>query len=405
MKITAIESLYWKAYPRLLVVQIHTDTGLVGLGETVDKIPGTRGALHGTIAPLLLGQDPRDIEGLWQAVADSILYHGFAGAEMRALSAVDLALWDILGKHYGAPVYHLLGGRVRERVPTYNTCTGFGPVDDFALWQTDAGALAKSLLEDEITAMKIWPFDPFSAASRGQYISPQDVEQGLTPIRQIREAVGETMEIGLEFHFRWNRASMERIARALEPYNILFLEDTIHSVHPDEIKALSQRTSIPIVGSELLLTRWQLREWLEKHVSQILMTEPLWTGGISETRKIANMAETFGVPLVLHNISGPVGHAACMHLGAHIPNLFMVESVRAFAKTYFPLLSNLAPQVQRGTLAVPEGPGLGVELRPEALARDDLSRVTTDEVSLAAEGDDWAYRLGFAHVPPEQRRG
>jgi L-alanine-DL-glutamate epimerase-like enolase superfamily enzyme len=135
------------------------------------------------------------------------------------------------------------------------------------------------------------------------------------------------------------------------------------------------------------------------------MTEPLWTGGISETRKIAYMAETFGVPFVLHNISGPVGHAACMHLGAHIPNLFMVESVRAFAKTYFPLLSNLAPQVQQGTLSIPEGPGLGVELRPEALARDDLSRVTTDEASLIAAGEDWAYRLGFAHVPPEQRRG
>jgi L-alanine-DL-glutamate epimerase-like enolase superfamily enzyme len=159
------------------------------------------------------------------------------------------------------------------------------------------------------------------------------VEKGLSPIRQIREAVGDNMEIGLEFHFRWNRASMERIVKVVEPYHILFLEDSIAAVHPDEIKALSQRTSIPIVGSELLLTRWQLREWLEKRVSQILMTEPLWTGGIGETRKIAALAETFGIPLVLHNIAGPVGHAACMHLGAHIPNLFMVESVRAFAKT------------------------------------------------------------------------
>jgi L-alanine-DL-glutamate epimerase-like enolase superfamily enzyme len=384
----------------VLTVRVHTDTGLIGLGETVDKIPGSRGALHGTLAPQLLGRDPLDIEGIWQDLANSILYHGFAGAEMRALSAVDIALWDLMGKHYGAPVYHLLGGRCREHIPTYNTSTGYGEMNDYALWQEDAGELARRLLADGYRAMKIWPFDPASRDSRGQYISPAGVEQGLRPIRQIRDAVGSEMEIGLEFHFRWNRASMERIVKALEPYDILFLEDVMHAVYLDEIKALSARTSIPIVGSELMLTRWQMREWLEKHVSQILMTEPLWTGGISETRKLAYLAETFGVPLVLHNISGPVGHAACMHLGAHVANLFMVESVRAFAQTYFPLISNLAPRVTDGKLPVPDGLGLGVEILPEALARDDLSRVLTDEATLKAAGDQWQYALGFTHAPP-----
>ena len=402
MRITAVESLYWEAIPRVLTIRIHTDTGLVGLGETVDKIPGSRGALHGTLAPQLLGRDPLDIEGIWQDLADNILYHGFAGAEMRALSAVDIALWDLMGKHYGAPVYHLLGGRCRERIPTYNTCTGYGEMNDYALWQEDAGELARRLLADGYRAMKIWPFDPASGDSRGQYISPAGVEQSLRPIRQIRDAVGSEMEIGLEFHFRWNRASMERIVKALEPYDILFLEDVMHAVFPDEIKALSAHTLIPIVGSELMLTRWQMREWLEKHVSQILMTEPLWTGGISETRKLAYLAETFGVPLVLHNISGPVGHAACMHLGAHVADLFMVESVRAFAQTYFPLISNLAPRVTDGKLPVPDGPGLGVEILPEALARDDLSRVVTDEATLNAAGDRWQYALGFTHAPPAE---
>jgi galactonate dehydratase len=400
MKITAIESLVWQAMPRVLTVRIHTDSGLVGLGETVDKVPGSRGALHGTLAPLLLGRDPLDIEGIWQDLADTILYHGFAGAEMRALSAVDLALWDLMGRFYEAPVFHLLGGRCRETVPTYNTCTGYGDINDYALWRRDAGELARQLLNDGYRAMKIWPFDPYSRASRGQYISPEDVDRGLEPIRQIRKAVGTDMEIGIEFHFRWNRASMERIVQGLAPYDILFLEDVIHAVHPDEIKALSQRTPIPIVGSELLLTRWQLREWLEKHVSQILMTEPLWTGGITETRKIGVLADTFGVPLVLHNISGPVGHAACMHLGAHIPNLFMVESVRAFAQTYFPAVSNLAPRAVEGRLPVPEGPGLGVTLLPEALEREDLSRIVTDEATLAAGGEHWQYALGFSHAPP-----
>ena len=151
---------------------------------------------------------------------------------------------------------------------------------------------------------------------------------------------------------------MERIARALEPYGILFLEDVMSPVYPDEIKLISQKTSIPIVGSELLITRWLLREWMEKHVSQIVMTDPVWNGGIAETRKIANMAEAFGLPVVLHNVAGPICHAVCLHLGAHIPNLFYMESVRAFYKTYFPVLSDLAPTVRDGHLA-PAGPRPG----------------------------------------------
>ncbi|MFQ3621112.1 MAG: mandelate racemase/muconate lactonizing enzyme family protein [Spirochaetales bacterium] len=394
MKITAIESLQWKEYPRLLVVRVHTDEGIIGLGETVDKVHGAKGALHGTIAPLLLAQDPLDIEGLWRFVIDNLMYHGFSGAETRALSAVEIALWDILGKKYNAPLYHLLGGKTRSLIPTYNTCIGFGTIQDYAAWHKNAGALAKSLLREGIRAMKIWPFDSFSEASFGQYITPAQVTAGLKPLQQIRDTVGKDMEIGVEFHFRWNRASMERIVVALEPYDILFLEDVMPAIYPEEIKLLSQRTRIPIVGSELLFTRWQLREWLEKHVSQILMTDPVWNGGIAETKKIAALAETFGVPLVLHNVAGPICHAACMHLGAHIPNLFFVESVRAFYKTYFPVLSYLEVKAEDGYLTVPDGPGLGVSLREEALQVPDLICQVSRGEGLAkgrrAMGDHWA---------------
>ncbi len=394
MKITAIETLQWQAYPRLMTVRVHTDSGIVGLGETVDKIPAAKAALHGTIAPLALGQDALDIEGLWRFLMDNIMYHGFAGAETRALSAFELALWDIMGKHYGAPLYHLLGGKTRAEIPTYNTCLSFGEIRDYQAWHEDAGALARSLLADEIYAMKIWPFDQFSERSFGQRISRAEIEMGLTPVRQIRDAVGADMEIGIECHFRWNRVSMERIARALEPYNILFLEDALPAVYPAEIKALSGRTTIPIVGSELLMTRWQLREWLEKQVSQIVMTDVVWNGGIAETRKIASLAETFGIPLVLHNVAGAICHAACMHLAAHIPNLFYVESVRAFYRGYFPALTDCAPAVSDGHLGIPAGPGLGVNLREAALQRDDLTRQITAGPGLAAGrramGDHWA---------------
>jgi L-alanine-DL-glutamate epimerase-like enolase superfamily enzyme len=396
MKITAIESLQWAEYPRLMVVRVHTDAGMIGIGETVDKIPGAKGALHGTLAPLMLGQNALDIEGVWRFVMDNIMYHGFAGAETRALSAVEVALWDLLGKALGAPIYQLLGGRTRERIPTYNTCIGVPDQPDYAAWQPgmNAGDLAKSLLSDGIRALKIWPFDRFSEATFGQYIRPDQIEAGLEPIRQIRDAVGLEMEIGIECHFRWNRVSIERIARALEPYGILFLEDVMPAVHADEIRLFATRTPIPVIGSELLMTRWQLREWMEKRVAPILMTDPVWNGGLGETRKIAAMAEAFGLPLVLHNVAGPFCHAACMHLAAHIPNLYFVESVRAFYRTYFEVFSGWKPTVTDGTLDIPTGPGLGVDLRPEMLERADLIRQVSEGEGLAvgrrAMGDHWA---------------
>lgn len=395
MKITAIESLQWAEYPRLLLVLVHTDAGITGLGETVDKAPASKGALHGTIAPLVLGQDPSDIEGIWHFVFDNITYHGHGGAELRALSAVEIALWDILGKRYQAPLVDVLGGKSRTCVPTSNTCLSFGPITDYESWHQDAGELARSLLGEGIDGMKIWPFDRFSEKSLGQYISPKDIEAGLVPIRQIRNVVGDDIEIGIECHFRWSRASIERIARALEPYNILFIEDPMAPTFADEIKAFSQKTSIPVVGSEMLMTRWQVRDWLEKHVPQILMTDVLWNGGIGETRKIAAMAAAFGVPIVLHNVAGPVGHAACMHLGAHIPNLYFVESARAFYKTYFGELADYVPRIAGGGFTVPVGPGLGVNLRPEALARPDLIRQISEGAGAApgrrAMGDFWAH--------------
>jgi galactonate dehydratase len=394
MRIRKIETLRWPELPRIVVVRVEDQSGLVGLGESVDKVPGTEAAIHGTVAPLLLGQEADDIEGIWRFVMDNIMYHGYAGAEVRALSAVEIALWDLLGKRLGAPLYQLLGGKCRDRVPTYNTCIGTPALPDYEAWHQDAGALAVSLLSDGINRMKIWPFDRFSEASGGHYISPGEIEEGLAPIRKIRDRVGLDMEIGIEMHFRWTRAAAERITRALEPYSILFVEDPIAAVHPAEIRELSRSTSIPLVGSELLMTRWQYRDWLAAGTTQMVMTDPLWNGGIAETRRIANLAEAYGTPIVLHNVASPICHAACMHLGAHLPNLVFSESVRAFYRTYFGTMSGWEPTVDQGTLDIPEGPGLGVELLPEMLHRRDTLRRVSEGAGKAegrrAMGDHWA---------------
>ena len=209
MRITRIESLTFAQLPRLLLVRVHTDSGIIGLGETYDKVPGARGALHGTLAPILLGNDPRDIERLWGFCFDTIRYHGFAGAELRALSAVELALWDILGKSLDAPLYRLLGGAVRDRVSTYNTCIGHGAYDDYARSTANAGELAAELKSEGITGVKIWPFDRFSERSLGQSITQAEIEEGLGAVRSIRESVGDDFRIGIECHFRWNRMAAE----------------------------------------------------------------------------------------------------------------------------------------------------------------------------------------------------
>ncbi len=397
MKITKIESFRFAELPRLLMVQIHTDAGIVGLGETYDKVPGSRGALHGTLAPLLLGNDPCDIQRLWGICFDAIRYHGFAGAELRALSAIEVALWDILGKTLETPVYRLLGGAVRETVSTYNTCIGHPPLDDYRRWHEDAGALVQEMLAEGITGVKIWPFDRFAGRSLGQTIDKAEIEAGLEPVRQIRAAVGDDFRIGIECHFRFNRMAMEQICYALEPYNIYFVEDPLPATNHAEIKRLSQATKIPIVGSETLLSRWQIRDWIVEGASQIIMTDLVWTGGIAETVRIASLAEAFGLPLVLHNAGGPVSHMASLHVAAHIPNLFELETVRAFYRTYFQELTDIEVKIVDGhTPLPPDQPGLGISLLPTIYERSDVhvqvSEGDGQSVNIQAIGDPWHKR-------------
>jgi galactonate dehydratase len=256
-------------------------------------------------------------------------------------------------------------------------------------------AWLKELLESGSKGMKIWPFDKYSVRSMGQTISREEIEAGLEPVRSIREAVGEDFRIGIEMHFRWNRMAAEQIGYALEPHNIYFIEDALPAVDFQEIKRLSQALKIPIVGSELLLSRWQLRDWMIEGVSQILNTDLAWTGGIAETVRISAMAEAFGLPIMLHNAGGPIAHMASLHAAAHIPNLFELESVRAFYQTYFRELTDIEVTVEDGCLSLPpERPGLGIDLQPDIRQRPDVNIAVSDgdgkAVGLTSLGDSWS---------------
>ncbi len=376
MKINAIETLLYSTGVVVhagrvawLWVRLHTDEGVIGLGETFPSGEAERAVVEKHLSRVLLGQDPRDIERLWQEMFFAISYPGWGGAEMRAISAVDIALWDLLGRLHGEPVWRMLGGRCRERIRTYNTC--YDHVHDF---NAEAGALAEDLLRSGIRAMKIWPFDPAGIRNRGQYLTREDMEEGLAPVRQIQAAVGDAMEIAMEFHGYWNLPSAARIARALEPYNIMWLEEMLPQDNAESYARLSRLVRQPLCLSERLMTRYQFRELLENGAAQFIMPDIAWCGGFTEARKIAALADTYYLPICPHNCGGPIQHAASIHLAAHVPNLFILESVRRhFLKEYLGLVTDTMP-AEDGFLPVPEAPGLGMDLHPSLYERSDVER-------------------------------
>ena len=261
MKITCVETITLArgitvhAGPiRWLWLRLHTDAGLIGLGETYPFPEAEAGVIHGALARTLLGQDPSRIDWLWREMHLAVSYAGWAGAEIRAISAVDMALWDLAGKVAGQPLYQLLGGASRERIPTYNTCY------DHLDFHREPERLAESLLESGIRAMKIWPFDPVARRSGGQRITAEEIQEGLEPLERIRQRFGRTMDVAMEFHGFWSLAAARQIARALEPLEPMWLEEMLPQDNLAAYRELALATRLPLTLSERLMTRWGYRE-------------------------------------------------------------------------------------------------------------------------------------------------
>lgn len=346
-----------------LWVRIHTDEGMVGLGETFPATAPDKTVLLRDFAHQLVGRDPRDIEAIWLDLFTSVQYRGWAGAEIRALSAVDIALWDLLARSANLPLYRLLGGRCWESVPVYNTC-----YDDIYDFNTQPVELARDLLVAGIRAMKIWPFDAVARKNRGQSISNEEMDCCLAPVRKVRETFGEQMQIAMEFHGFWNLPCAVKIARALEPYHVMWLEEMLPQDNLKAYATLAQEVSQPLCISERLATRWGFREVLENGAAKIIMPDVAWCGGLSEARKIAAAAETNYLPIAPHNCGGPVVHFASWHLAMATRNLFILETVRRHYQDRFVPLVTSAGAPLNGSLGEPPGPGLGIELKPELLA-------------------------------------
>src|SRR5699024_3096108 len=196
--------------------------------------------------------------------------------------------------------YRMLGGLSREKVKAYNTCVGYLNNNDRDKFMNEPEKLMEELLAQNISTIKIWPFDELSREFQGQYISPDMLEKGVEPFRRIREAFGNEVELAVEGHGRWNLPSAIRIAQALEEYEPLWLEDITPINNIDTLVSLKESTNIPIAVSERLFTRYQYAEVLQKGAADIVISDPAWTGGISVTKKIASLAVTYNLPFSLH---------------------------------------------------------------------------------------------------------
>jgi L-alanine-DL-glutamate epimerase-like enolase superfamily enzyme len=319
----------------------------------------------------LLGANPLEIEAIWERLFRQNAFHVFGGAEMRALSAINLAQWDLLGQVSGMPVYKLLGGSMSKPIRVYNTYTNARNINGWTL-EKDMAKIAQFLVDQGITAIKFCPFDRAGNINHGEYISKYDIEKGLDWIRKVRDAVGHRLEIGCEFHSLWNLPSALRIVSALESFDILFLEDLLLQDNLQAYVTLSQKTSIPLVISERLATRFQFREMFELKAGQIAMYDLTWCGGITEGKKISDMANTYYIPTMMHTAGGPILWYASTHLAAAITNLFYVESVYANWKERYPYFFENAPQVVDGYVKPPDLPGLGLKFRPGLFESDDV---------------------------------
>jgi galactonate dehydratase len=397
VKINALETVRLGEFPNLLWTRIITDEGHTGIGETFYGAQAVEAHIHETLAPLLLGQDPLRIEYLNAAMTALPIAQASTGVEYRAASALDIALWDLFGKYCNQPVHQLLGGRCFDRLRVYNTCAGYryvragdfrapanwkanhaaGPYEDLDAFTHRADALAESLLESGITAMKIWPFDTAARETGGRYITSEQLRAGLEPFEKIRKRVGDRMDIMVEFHSLWNLPTALRLAHELEAYKPLWFEDPIAMNSPQALAEYARSTKVWVCASETLGTRWAYKEYLDRDALHVAMVDLSWTGGLTEGRKIASMAATYHRPFAPHDCIGPISFAAAIHAAMSQPNTLIQETVRAFYTGYYRELVTVVPEVIDGFIRPMEGPGLGTDLLPAVYDRTDFSRRRT----------------------------
>ncbi len=351
-------------------VRVYTDQGLTGTGETMDTA-GAEYIINNNIGPSLVGRDPLDIESIWfdlwswrRPVGGNspVFLRGLGGPYLAAMSGVEMALWDLAGKALGVPVYRLLGGRVRERIPVYlharNTAEARRMASEF---HVPALKIGMDYTPDEATLNKGW--DPGKAW--GIHLNNRQLDDIVHLTASMREAGGKDLGLMLECHTRYDTSSAIELCRLVEPFRLDWVEEPVPSENVEAMALIRRTSPVPIAAGENIYTRYGFRPYLEKEALSILQPDMSKTGGLLESRKIASMAETYFVPLAPHGVASPLATMAYAHVSATVPNL-MILAWTPYEHPRYP--SGTTPvKLDNGFLRVSESPGIGVELNEEAV--------------------------------------
>lgn len=360
LKISSVESLLPDEHCHLL--RIETRDGTVGVGGS--GYWGYPEAVEGIFKRLnkyLIGQDPLRISYQWNFVYREglgTIHRG--GALNAALSAIDIALWDIAGKHYGAPVYQLLGGKHSDKLRAYTHIKGNSDeeVADNAIRAVKTG----------FTAVR---FGPFGTGYPDKSLSHSEmIKAGVDRVRSVREAVGDKIDICVDVRFGLSPSEAIVLAKEIEKYNLLFLEDPTAPDSPEAMAYVKAYTSIPIATGERLHTIYEFKDLLQQRACDIVRPDICLAGGITQCKKIAGMAEAFQVGVAAHNPLGPVSTAACVQLDACIPNFIIQEYTgegEVFGRDWMKKTVKEPLKIEKGHLLVPDKPGIGVELDEEVV--------------------------------------
>jgi len=354
--------------PRWLFLKLETSDGLVGWGEPIveGRAKTVKAAVEELLEGYLIGEAPGRIEHHWQRLYRGGFYRG-GPVLMSAIAGIDQALWDLKGKAFDAPVYDLLGGPVRDRIRVYQWIGGDRPaeVGDAAAEQVDAG----------FTALKM-----NATAELRRVDNPAAVDAAAERLAEVRDRVGPEVDIGVDFHGRVSKPMAKRLVEALEPHEPFFVEEPVLPEHLDDLAEISQHTTIPIATGERMFSRWDFKEILEDGHVDVLQPDLSHAGGITEVKKIADMAEAYDVAMAPHCPLGPIALASCLQLDAVSPNaLIQEQSLDIHYNETSDVLDYLAdPEVfeyEDGYVDLPDGPGLGIEIdedHVQEMAEEDV---------------------------------
>jgi galactonate dehydratase len=369
LKITDIRTAQVRVHGPQTHIRIYTDQGIYGQGEATDAAVGTD-ALVRQFRRFLVGQDPLNVDALWERLRTSGIFAGAQGGQyVTALSGIEIALWDLAGKALGLPVYQLFGGKFRDKVRIYcdsDMETPIGSESDRKLpWIRDQGFTAMKIDLDDAT-------DPARFDKVNWTASNGEIDRMVSWVKHVRESIPKDMDLACDMHGRYDAGTGKRVAVELEPFRLLWLEEPVPAEDIDAMVDIRHSTKTPIACGENLYMRWGYRELLEKNGVDIIQPDFQKVGGLSEARRVANLAQTYYVPLAPHCVVSPIGMMASAHVCVSIPNFVVCEWHWINHPDLWKSWVKEGEIIQKGYVTPSDKPGLGVEMNEEVARKAQI---------------------------------